>query len=200
MKTLEAIRTRRSINKFDAKHTMSQDKINEILSLAMLSPTAYNLQNWRFVTVTDNALRNQIRAASMDQSQVTDCSLFIIMCADLNAWRKQPERYWNNAPEEVQGMMVDAIDDYYRNKETVQNNEAMRSCGIAAQTLMLAARSMGYDSNPMGGFDFDKVAKLIHLPGDHVIAMFVAIGKGIEPAFPRSGQLEMHDVVIENRF
>jgi len=200
MNTLEAISTRRSINKFDVKHTMSQDKINQILSLAMLSPTAYNLQNWRFVTVTDIALRSQIRAASMDQSQVTDCSLFIIMCADLNAWRKQPERYWKNSPEEVQGMMVDAIDDYYRNKETVQNNEAMRSCGIAAQTLMLAARALGYDSNPMGGFDFDKVARLIQLPDDHVIAMFVAIGKGIEPAFPRSGQLEMHDVVIENRF
>ena len=200
MKTLEAIRTRRSIKKFDANHTMSEAEINELLSLAMLSPTAYNLQNWRFVTVTDNVLRNKIRAASMDQSQVTDSSLFIVMCADLSAWKKQPERYWKSAPEEVQGFMVDAIDGYYRNKETVQNNEAMRSCGMAAQTLMLAARAMGYDSNPMGGFDFDKVGKLIHLPADHVIAMFVAIGKGIEPAFPRPGQLKMHEVIIENRF
>jgi len=200
MKTIDAIRTRRSINKFDVKHIMPQADKDKLLSLAMLSPTAYNLQNWRFVTVTDSELRNKIRAVSMDQAQVTDSSLFIIMCADLKAWKKQPKRYWKNAPQDIQNIMSAAIDDYYRGKEKVQNDEAMRSCGIAAQTLMLAARSMGYDSNPMGGFDFDKVAKLIHLPDDHAIAMFVAIGKGIDPAFSRSGPLEMQDVVIENRF
>ena len=51
-----------------------------------------------------------------------------------------------------------AIDQYYRGKDQVQRDEAMRSCGIAAQTLMLAAKSMGYDSCPMDGFDFDEVA------------------------------------------
>ena len=39
----------------------------------------------------------------------------------------------------------------------------MRSCGIASQTIMLAAKSMGYDSNPMIGFDSDKVAEIIKL-------------------------------------
>ena len=58
--------------------------------------------------------------------------------------------------------MVPAI-ELYRGKEQVQRDEAMRSCGIAAQTLMLAAKSMGYDSCPMDGFDFDKVAELIKL-------------------------------------
>jgi nitroreductase len=53
----------------------------------------------------------------------------------------------------------------------------MRSYGIIAQTIMLAAKSLGYDSCPMDGFDFEKVAQLIRLPDDHVIAMFVAIGK-----------------------
>ena len=41
---------------------------------------------------------------------------------------------------------------------------AMRSCGIAAQTLMLTAQSMGYDSCPMDGFDYEAVAELINLP------------------------------------
>jgi len=76
----------------------------------------------------------------------------------------------------------------------------MRSCGIAAQTLMLAAKSMGYDSCPMDGFDFEKVAELIQLPDDHVIAMFVAIGKGTKEAWPRPGQLESDKVIIKNRF
>ena len=121
------------------------------------------------------------------------------MCADLKSW-EQPARYWTDAPKEVQDFMIPAIDDYYRGKEQVQRDEAMRSCGIAAQTLMLAAKSMGYDSCPMDGFDFDKVAELIELPDDHVIAMFVAIGKGIKEAWPRPGQLTLNEVVIKNSF
>ena len=65
---------------------------------------------------------------------------------------------------------------------------------------MLAAKSMGYDSCPMDGFDFDRVAELINLPADHVIAMFVAIGKGTKEAWPRGGQLGLDKVVISNRF
>jgi len=76
----------------------------------------------------------------------------------------------------------------------------MRSCGIAAQTLMLAAQELGYDSCPMDGFDFDAVGKLINLPQDHVIAMFVAIGKGTQPAFSRSGPLGLDEIVIRDRF
>lgn len=200
MKTIEAINSRRAVKHFDANHSMTTEEVNEILSLAILSPTAFNIQNWRFVVVDDAELREKIRAVSWDQAQVTDTSLFIILCADLKAWEKEPKRYWQNAPKEVQEFMFPAIDNYYRGKDQVQRDEAMRSCGIAAQTLMLAAKSLGYDSCPMDGFDFAKVAEMINLPGDHVIAMFVAIGKGTKEAWPRPGQLSLNDVVVNNAF
>lgn len=200
MKTLEAIRSRRSVKHYDTSHKMSEEEVSELLSLAVLSPTAFNIQNWRFVTVSDPELRKQIRESAWDQSQVTDTSLFVIMCADLKAWEKQPERYWINAPQEVQDFMLPAIDDYYRGKDQVQRDEAMRSCGIAAQTLILAAKSLGYDSCPMDGFDFDKVGKIINLPDDHIITMFVAIGKGTKQPWPRPGQLSLDEVVIQNKF
>ena len=200
MHTEEAIKTRRSVKHYDPDHRMTDEEINKLLSLAILSPTAFNIQNWRYVVVSDGELRKKIRAEAWDQAQVTDTSLFIVLCADLKAWEKEPARYWQNAPRDVLDFMVPAIDDYYRGKEQVQRDEAMRSCGIAAQTLMLAAKSMGYDSCPMDGFDFDKVAGLINLPDDHVIAMFVAIGKGTKDAWPRPGQLTLDEVVIRNAF
>jgi nitroreductase len=200
MKTDEAITTRRAVKHYDPSHKMTGEEINKLLSLAILSPTAFNIQNWRFVVVSDPDLRKQIREVAWDQSQVTDTSLFIVLCADLKAWEKEPQRYWVNAPQEVQEFMLPAIDEYYRGKDQVQRDEAMRSCGIVAQTLMLAAKSMGYDSCPMDGFDFDKVAELIKLPEDHVIAMFVAIGKGTKEAWPRPGQLPLEEVVIMNSF
>ncbi len=200
MKTIEAIRSRRAVKYFDANHVMTPEEANEILSLAVLSPTAFNIQNWRFVVVDDADLRMKIRQVSWDQSQVTDTSLFIILCADLKAWEKEPVRYWVNAPKEVQEFMLPALDDYYRGKDQVQRDEAMRSCGIVAQTIMLTAKSLGYDSCPMDGFDFEKVAELIRLPDDHVIAMFVAIGKGTKEPWPRPGQLSLDDVVVKNVF
>jgi len=200
MRTKEAIRTRRAVKHYDANHSMTSEEVNELLSLAILSPTAFNIQNWRFVVVTDPELRKQIREVAWDQAQVTDASLFIVLCADMKSWEKQPSRYWVNGPKEVQEFMLPAIDNYYRGKEQVQRDEAMRSCGITAQTLMLAAKSMGYDSCPMDGFDFEKVAELIRLPADHVIAMFVAIGKGTKEPWPRPGQLDLNDVIIKNSF
>lgn len=195
-----AIQTRRAIKQFDPQHTMSQAELDELLGLTMLAPTAFNIQNWRFVVVRDPELRRQIREVAWDQAQITEASVLFILCADLKSWQRQPERYWQNAPAEVRDFVVPAIDGFYRGREQFQRDEAMRSCGIAAQTLMLAAQGMGYASCPMDGFDFDAVAKLIKLPADHVIAMFVVVGKGIREAWPRPGQLPMQEVSITDRF
>jgi len=200
MNTKEAIRTRRAIKEFDAGHEMPDAVEKELLALGMLAPTAFNIQNWRFVVVKDRDLRAQIKAAAGGQAQVSDASLLIVMCADLKSWDKQPGRYWADAGQEVQDFMLPAIDGYYRDRAQVQRDEAMRSCGIAAQTLMLAAKELGYDSCPMDGFDFDKVAELIKLPQDHVVTMFVTIGKAVKDAWPRGGQIPMDEVVITDRF
>ena len=200
MHTLEAIRSRRSVKHFDANHKMTEDEINELLSLAMLSPTAFNLQHWRFVIVDDTELREQIKQVSMQQEQVTDASLLLVLCADLKAWEKDTQRYWRHAEQEIQAFMLPAMDGYYRGNDQVQRDEAMRTCGLAAQTIMLAAKSLGYDSCPMDGFEFDKVAELIKLPDDHIVTMFVTIGKGTKDAWPRPGQLALEDVVVRNRF
>lgn len=187
MDTITAIESRRAVKQFDKAHKMAENEIAQLMSLAMLSPTSFNIQNWRFVLVTDDEMRKKIRAVAWDQAQVTDASLLIVLCADLKAWEKNPDRYWKDAPKAARDFLVPAIDKYYRGKEQVQRDEAMRSCGIAAQTLMLAAKAMGYDSCPMDGFDFDAAGKLIQLPKDHVIALFVVVGKATQPAWPRPG-------------
>ncbi|MBS4051014.1 MAG: nitroreductase family protein [Methylomonas sp.] len=200
MDTQLAIQSRRSVKQFDPEHRLSEPEVESLISLAMLSPTAFNIQHWRFVMVRDPELRQQIRQVAWNQAQVTDASLLVILCADLKAWQKQPERYWRNAPQAARDFLLPAIHDYYHDKPQVERDEAMRSCGIAAQTLMLSAKAMGYDSCPMDGFDFTAVGELIRLPADHVISMFVAIGKALQPAQARGGQLTMREVVVTDRF
>ena len=200
MNVTEAIVERRSVKAFDPAHTMTDEEIAKLMSLAMLSPTAFNIQHWRFVLVTDPVLRQQIRAVSWNQAQVEEASLLIVITADLKAWEKDPARYWANAPKAAQDYLVPAIGNYYQGNEQAQRDEGMRSCGMAAQTIMLAAKEMGYDTCAMDGFDFDAVSKLINLPADHTTVMFVVVGKALAPARARAGQLSMDEVVIYNKF
>jgi nitroreductase len=198
--TATSIEQRRSVKHYDPDFVMPQDDIDKLLSLALLSPTSFNIQNWRFVVAQSPDVKQKLREAAWNQAQVTDASLVIVICGDLNSWAKSPERYWQTAPEDVRDFLVPAITDFYQGKPHLQRDEAMRSAGLAAQTLMLAAKSMGYDSCPMVGFDPVEVGKIIHLPDDHVVAMMVVIGKGLQPARPRGGQLPKEQVIFYDRF
>jgi nitroreductase len=198
--TFDAIEKRRAMKHFDETHQFTDKEVEKLLSLAVLSPTSFNIQNWRFLVVKDTELRKKIRSAAWDQAQVTDASLLLILCADLKSWEKDSQRYWKNASKEIQDFMVPAIEKFYKGNDQIQRDEALRSIGIAAQTLMLSAKSVGYDSCPMIGFDPEKIAELVNLPKDHIIGMMLVIGKAKSPANPRGGQLSLDEVVFTDRF
>ena len=200
MQVDEAVRARRAVKWYDAEHTMPEETFQKLMEHAILAPTAFNIQNWRFVRVTDPDQRSAIRAAAWDQAQVTDASELLVLCFDNRSWERDPQRYWRNAPQDVQDFLLPAIDAYYRDKPQVQRDEGMRSCGLVGQTIMLMATELGYQSCPMDGFDYDAVGKIINLPEDHSVAFMIAIGKGIKDAWPKGGQLALDEVMVSNRF
>ena len=200
METFDAIYGRRSVKHFDPEHQFTDDEVNKLLEAAIQSPTSFNIQHWRFVVVKDAELRKQIREVGNDQAQMTDASLLILMTADVDAWKKEPSRYWQNAPAEVAELLVNWMGPFHEGREQLQRDEAQRSIGMAMQTLMVSAKAMGYDSCPMIGFDHDAVAKLVNLPADHCIGPMVAIGKGTKEAWPKPGQLPLDEVVIVDKF
>ncbi|MEC4805511.1 MAG: nitroreductase family protein [Jaaginema sp. PMC 1079.18] len=201
MDTLEAIYQRRSIKGFDPDYKISPEDEKKLLEATIQSPTSFNIQHWRFVMLRDPELRAKIRSEfGNDQAQMTDASLLVLFVADVKAWGKSPERYWRNAPPEVAKVLVGMIGGFYEGREWLQRDEAQRSIGIAMQSLMLAAKAMGYDSCPMIGFDLEKVSELINLPEDYVIGPMVAIGKKVKEPWPKPGQLALDELVIENKF
>ena len=200
MDTFDAIYQRRAVKHYDATHRLSDDEIAKLMEAAIQSPTSFNMQNWRFVLVTDADQRAEMRAAANDQAQFTDASLLVVLTADVQAWQKDPQRYWRNAPNDVAELLVNWMRPFYEGKSQLQRDEAMRSCGIAGQTIMLAAKAMGYDSCPMIGFDQDKIAQIINLPEDHAIGFIIAVGKKTKDSWPKPGQLSLSEVVINNRF
>ena len=200
MNVSTAIIERRAEKMFDPAFTISDEQVGELLEKALLSPTAFNLQNWRIVRVKDPALRQKIREVAWNQDKVTDASLLFVLCADLNAWAKEPARYWAGAPQMYQDMLIPAIDAYYRDKPQVQRDEAMRSCGLLSMSIMLLAQEQGWHSCPMDGFDFEAVGRLINLPADHVVSMMIAVGKRTQDSFPRTGKLPLSEICFENTF
>jgi len=201
MKTIEAIYKRRSIKHFDADHVISKSNEQKLLEATIQSPTSFNIQHWRFVILRDPELRAKIRTEfGNDQAQITDASLLVLFTADLKAWQKDPARYWVNAPKEVADLLVGWMGPFYEGNESLQQDEAQRSIGMAMQTLMLTAQEMGYESCPMIGFDREEVAKLINLPENHAIGPMVAIGKGTALPWPKPGQLPLEEIVFENSF
>lgn len=200
MKTSENIETRRSIKHFDAHHVMPESDLEELIRLTKLTPSSFNMQNYRFVVVKDADILKQIRAASWDQAQVTDASALFILCADLKAHEADPSAYWGHAPQEVQDMIGPMLRPFYEGNDQLIRDEAMRSTGLAGMTLMLAARELGYDSCPMVGFDSEAVAQLIKLPSDHLISFMLPIGKLAQPAWDRGERLPDSKVVFKDTF
>ena len=200
MDTFEAISSRRSIKKFDPDHVMTEDEITRLMEAVILTPTSFNIQNWRFVLITEPQVKQQMKAKGYGQAQFSDCSLVVLICGDRNAYNQDPDRYWAHAPAETRAAVVPMIRSAYGSNEDLRRDENLRSGAMAGQTLMLAARAMGYDSCPMIGFDFKGVAEIVNLPPEHDIVMAVTVGKALEPARPRGGQLPLDAVVFRNRF
>lgn len=201
MDTFDAIYQRRAIKHFDPEHQLTNEEETKILEAAIQTPTSFNIQHWRFVIIRDPALRQRIRTEfGNDQAQMTDASLLIVMTADTMAWAKDPDRYWQNAPQEVCELLVNWMGPFHEGREWLQRDEAQRSIGIAMQTLMLAAQDMGYQSCPMVGFEIEQVAELIKLPEDYVMGPMVAIGKGSKEPLPKPGQLPLNELVVEDSF
>ncbi|MDJ0624429.1 MAG: nitroreductase family protein [Desulfocapsaceae bacterium] len=201
MNTIEAVYARRAIKHYDPDHRMTPEEEKKLFEATIQAPTSFNIQHWRFVILRDPGLRAKIREEfGNDQAQMTDASLLILFTADMKAWQKDPQRYWQNAPPEICDLLVNWMGPFHEGREWLQRDEAQRSIGIAMQTLMLVAKDMGYDSCPMIGFDIEKVAELINLPDDHVMGAMVAVGKGIKESWPKPGQLPLEELIVENGF
>ncbi len=202
MNTLDAIYGRRAIKHYDKGHSLTESEERHLLEATTQAPSSFNIQHWRLVILRDLDLRQRIRDEfAGGQSQITDASLLVLFTADMKAWGKSPERYWQDSPEEVLDQMAKGMVRFHENRDAqFQRDEAQRSIGMAMQTLMLAAHDLGYQSCPMIGYNSEGVAELVKLPEDHVMGAMVAIGRGTEEPWPKPRRLPVDEISYENSF
>lgn len=194
MNLREAIRTRRSVKKFDPTEELTDDQLRELVTSACLAPTSFNMQNWQFVAVRDKSRKADLRAAAYNQAQVEEAALVLVLCGRLDA-HIDPSRVLRNAPDELRGMFTGMIQGMYGTNEELNLQEACRSIAFAGQNVMLMARELGLDSCPMIGFDPKRVSELLELPESCPPLLMLTIGTALEEARPRMGLLDLEEVL-----
>ena len=199
MNVLDAVKTRRSIKQYAPDHSLTEQELRTLLSAVALAPTSFNMQNRHIVVVLDQVIKNRLQAAAWGQEQVRDSSTVIVLTGDLAA-HQRTERYLRNAPEPVRKQLEPMIADFYEDKDALLRDEACRSVGLAAMSLMLTAHDLGYDTCPIIGFDPAQVSEVLGLDAEHPPLMLVVVGKGTKEPQPRLGLLSFEEQVSVDCF
>lgn len=195
----EAIEQRRAVKNYDPRVRLSEDELKTLLSAAALAPTAFNIHNKHFVAVIDEGQKVRLQAAANGQQQVRDAAVAVVFTGDANAHRR-PDRFLRDATPDLRDQLTTVASQVYDGKPELLRDEALRSVGLAAMNLMLAAHALGYQSCPMSGFDPQAVSSVLDLDDDHPPLMIVVIGRGTEPPFPRLGLLRLNEIASIDRF
>jgi len=198
------VRERRSVKHYDAAHQLSEQEIKELLDLANCAPSAWNLQHWKFLAITDPKAKEKLLPIAYGQKQVVEASVVVAILGDLQANRNAesvfgPAVQAGQMTEEVMQSLVGQIESAYTSVPTVPRDEAILNASLAAMLLMLASKAKGLDSCPMGGFDADAFIQAFNIPARYIPVMLVAIGKAAVPARP-SGRFPVDETVIWNSF
>ena len=169
MELLEKLNWRYATKAMNGKK-VAQNKIDTIIEAASIAPTSSGLQPFEIMVVTNQELKEKIRAIGWDQPVITDCSHLLVFAA----WDTYtPERinkvfdhtntvrgFKNEGWENYRQMLLNS---YPQRNDEVNFNHAARQAYIAFSQAIAAAAFESVDSTPMEGFDPDALDQILNL-------------------------------------
>lgn len=168
---IDAFSWRYATKKFDASKKISESDLADLTEAMRLAPSSYGIQPWKFIIVTDPAIRTALQAASWNQSQVTEASHLIVLCAkktlteaDIDHMIEVTAQTHGMPTVEplaaYKGMMMGSLKGKSPEELTIWNQKQVY---IALGFLMAAAAEKKIDSCPMEGFDSAKYDEILGL-------------------------------------
>lgn len=183
MDVIQAIKERRSINFFETGKELSDDKIRELLELANLSPSSFNLQPWRVVVVKSAERKKVLKQCAFNQPKVEEASAVLIMIADPDAVEANVERMLDSWQKlgymkpEMRETYKGMTQNLYGTVDSLKRKFfAIKNTALFAMNIMIAAKGIGLETHPMDGFDEDCIKKEFNIPPDKIIPMLIAVG------------------------
>ncbi|MEC2078125.1 nitroreductase family protein [Metabacillus fastidiosus] len=174
----DAIKSRHSIRKF-IQEPISKEDLNKIFELVRLTPSAWNLQPWRFHVITDTALKEKLQEAAYGQQQVTSAPAVAILISDMeDVLANLPETVHPGLSAERQQDEVANLSSFFGGMSVEERGQwGLTQTNIALGFLLTAIQGLGYASVPMLGFDQEKVKEILSLPEHIKFAAMVPFGK-----------------------
>ncbi len=190
----EISKKRRSINFFDTEKIIPPALLKEMVELAALTPSSFNLQPWNLMVLTDPDKKEQLKSLAWDQPKVVEAPVVMIVLADQNGWQDGHPVFEKNWEEmlasgsmslEQREWFLNATRTLYNWSPEANLAFAAKNTGFFAMSLMHAATSLGLETHPMDGFDHEAVKKVFNIPEHYWVPLLLAVG------YPRPG-LELH--------
>ncbi len=174
----EALKNRRSYRDFAAQ-PVEASEIAEILELVATAPSAWNLQPWRFVLITDPETKEALQGAAFGQKQVGGAPVVVALYTDMiDALGRVDDAIHPAMPVEAkEGYKQRILGSFARMTPEQRDQWGKAQGNIALGYLLLLLELHGYVSSPMLGFEPPSVRKILGLPDHAEIPALVAIGK-----------------------
>lgn len=197
--TIALIEQRVSANLFDVDHTLADAEIEELVRLATRAPTAYNLQNWRFIALRTPEMKMRLRRLSYDQAKVSEAAVTFIICGQLPDHTTIFDRLLHFVEAgymsaDIASAWQEGARSQYANLQTARD-EAVRSATLGAATLIYAAEAFGLASGAMIGFDAVGVTQEFALGPHEVPVMLVAVGRSSSGNWPQKPRRPLAEVM-----
>ena len=196
----ETIKSRISANSYDTARPLTDQQVTELIDLATHAPSAFNLQNWKFIAVRSAQAKARLLPLAWGQQKIVDAAVTFIVCGTLNPHETLPAALKPTLDagiidQSIYDLWVGAAQGMYAENPQLQRDEAIRSGSLAAMTLMLAAKGQGLASTPMIGFDQTAVAEAFGLSVNDIPVMLVTVGYPGSANWPQKPRKDVKEVL-----
>ena len=193
---LAQLNWRYATKKFDPAKKIPDSDWAALEQALILTPTSYGLQPYKFLILTDPALRVRLVSASWGQTQPVDCSHYVVFAARAQNTEADVDRYIARmaevrgaAPEALAGFKKVLMGDVVHGpRGQVALEWAARQAYIALGNFMTSAALVGVDTCPMEGFEPAKYDEILGLPAQGFRAV-VACAAGYRAADDKYAEL-----------
>ena len=168
---IEQLNWRYAVKKYDTARQVSDQNIILLQEAIRLSPSSHGLQPYRILIINDDAVRAKLRAASYNQSQITDASHLMVFALENNVDEAYVDAYFENLcttrKVKLEGDLL-----HHRNSVAGSINRmsdeskiiwATNQTYIALGNLLFAAAQLEIDASPMEGFMPGKYDEILGL-------------------------------------
>jgi nitroreductase len=180
MNTIESLKWRYAVKKFDANKFLTKEQINILKDAFNLTATSYGLQPLKLVVIENKTIQKELVAHSWNQPQVVDASHLLVICVPKKYTSEEVKKYFTlvqeirNTPDAINNPFKEFLTAEIEKKTQEElflwnKNQAY----IALGNLLTVCALEKIDSCPMEGFISEKYNEVLKLEAHNLTATLV---------------------------